>query len=232
MLLTVRADFYGDLLRHGGLATAVPPGLVNLGPMSREGLADAIREPAKAVGLAVDEPLVEEMLDEVCDDLGKLPLLEYALKETWAKRDPTLGRLTLDAYGKAGGIDGAVAKRADEVFGKLGEAEQAAARRLFVSLIAPGEGREDTRARAELPDDEAIRQVVQAFSDASARLLVTGDETASARRTVEISHEALIRHWGLLKEWIKANRDTLRRRERVRERMRHGWSRSVIRRCC
>ena len=139
VLLTVRADFYGDLLRHGGLATAVPPGLVNLGPMGREGLADAIREPARAVGLAVDEPLVGEMLDEVCDDLGKLPLLEYALKETWAKRDPTLGRLTLDAYGKAGGIDGAVAKRADEVFGKLGEAGQAAARRLFVSLIAPGE---------------------------------------------------------------------------------------------
>jgi hypothetical protein len=51
-------------------------------------------------------------------------------------------------------------------------------------------------------------------------LLVTGDETASTRRTVEISHEALIRHWGLLKEWIAANRDTLRRRERVRARMR------------
>ena len=221
VVLTVRADFYGDLLRHDALAAAVPPGLVNLGPMSRADLARAIRQPGNAVGLAVDGPLVEAMLDAVAEDLAKLPLLEYALKETWQRRREH--RLTLDAYGEAGGIDGAVAKRANEIFAGLGAVGQAAARRLFVSLVTPGEGHEDTRARVAVPDDPALGAVIHAFSGADARLLVTGEDvvlsadTPVARRLVEISHEALIREWEPLREWIEANRDTLRRRERVRD---------------
>jgi hypothetical protein len=75
------------------------------------------------------------LVDEVCNDLGKLPLLEYALKETWRRREGQ--RLTLNAYGQAGGIDGAVAQRANQIFASLSQAQQAAARRLFVSLVTP-----------------------------------------------------------------------------------------------
>ena len=202
VVLTVRADFYGDLLRHDALAAAVPPGLVNLGPLSRADLARAIAEPAKAVGLTVDAPLTETLLDAVAEDSGKLPLLEYALKETWQRscqREPRNQRLSLDDYGAAGGIDGAIARRADELYGALDEAGQAAARRLFVSLVTPGEGREDTRARVTLPEDAAMAAVVRTFSGAEARLLVTGDHAVpdgvAASRLVEISHETLIREW-------------------------------------
>ena len=219
VVLTVRADFYGELLQHDRLAAAVPPGQVNLGLMRREDLAAAIQEPATAVDLTVDPPLLAELLDEVCNDLGKLPLLEYALKETWRGREGT--RLTLNAYGQAGGIDGAVAKRANDIYTHLRPAEQAAARRLFVSLVTPGEGREDTRARAVYPaQDDAIGAVVHAFSAAEARLLVTGEDTPSAQRLVEISHETLIREWDVLKAWINDNREALRRREHIRARMR------------
>ena len=219
VVLTVRADFYGELLKHDRLAAAVPPGQVNLGPLRREDLAAAIEAPATAVGLTVDPPLLAELLDEVGNDLGKLPLLEYALKETWRGREGT--RLTLNAYGQAGGIDGAIAKRANDIFTHLRPAEQAAARRLFVSLVTPGEGREDTRARAVYPaQDDAIRTIVHAFSAAEARLLVTGEDSPSAQRLVEISHEALIREWDLLKAWINDNREALRRREHIRARMR------------
>ena len=224
VVLTARADFYADLLRHEALAAAVPPGLVNLGPLSGDDLARAIREPATAVGLTVDGPLVETLLDAVAGDSGKLPLLEYALKETWQhsrKREPRDTRLSLDDYGAAGGIDGAIAQRADELYGALDEAGQSAARRLFVSLVTPGEGREDTRARVVLPDDPAMAAVVRTFSGAEARLLVTGDhavlDAGAAARLVEISHETLIREWQPLKDWVAANRETLRRRERVRD---------------
>ena len=169
--------------------------------MRREDLAAAIQEPAMAVGLTVDPPLLAALLDEVYHDLGKLPLLAYALKETWRGREGT--RLTLNAYGQAGGIDGAVAKRANDIYTHLRPAEQAAARRLFVSLVTPGEGREDTRARAVYPaQDDAIRAVVDAFSAAEARLLVTGEDTPSTQRLVEISHETLIREWDVLNAWI------------------------------
>ena len=219
VVLTVRADFYGEFLKHGPLAAAVPPGQVNLGPLSREGLAAAIRKPAEAVGLTVDPPLLETLVDEVCNDLGKLPLLEYALKETWRRREGQ--RLTLNAYGQAGGIDGAVAQRANQIFTSLSQAQQAAARRLFVSLVTPGEGREDTRARAVYPEqDDAIAAVIDKFSAADARLLVTGEDAPSARRLVDLSHEAMIREWDLLKTWIETNREALRRREHIRARLR------------
>src|SRR5512132_4122480 len=219
VVLTVRADFYGEFLKHGSLAASVPPGQVNLGPLSREGLAAAIRKPAEALGLTVDPPLLETLVDEVCYDLGKLPLLEYALKETWRRREGQ--RLTLNAYGEAGGIDGAVAQRANQIFTSLSQAQQAAARRLFVSLVTPGEGREDTRASAVYPEqDDAIAAVINKFSAADARLLVTGEDAPSARRLVELSHEAMIREWDLLKNWIESNREALRRREHIRARLR------------
>ena len=97
VVLTVRADFYGEFLKHGLLAAAVPPGQVNLGPLSREGLAAAIRKSAEAVGLTVDPPLLE---DEVCNDLGKLPLLEYALKETWRRREGQRRRRCINRAGR------------------------------------------------------------------------------------------------------------------------------------
>src|SRR5262249_61775350 len=143
-------------------------------------------------------------------DRGNRPVLAYAVKEPWLRREGT--RLPPTAYGEAGGSDGAVAKRANEIFAHLKPAEQSAARRLFVSLVSPGEGREDTRAPALYPEDEAIRAVVREFSAPDARLLVTGEDIPAARRLVEISHEALIREWDELKQWVGANRGTLPRR--------------------
>jgi len=221
VILTVRADFYGEFLHHADFAAALTAGQVNLSPVGRDGLEAAIREPAEAVGLIADTPLVKELLDEVTADPGKLPLLEYALKETWQRREGR--RLTLNDYGKAGGIDGAMAQRADRVYGSLTESQKTAARSLFVSLVTPGEGKGDARARLNYPPVGATVKVIQKFADKEVRLLVTGEDEPSGRRIVEISHESLIRRWDQLKDWVEANRDALRRFKRVREQMRQ-WS--------
>ena len=71
--------------------------------------------------------------------------------------------------------------------------QQAAAKRLFVSLVTPGEGREDTRARITLPADPRRWRWSRPSPATEARLIVTGD--AAGSRSVEVSHEALIRHW-------------------------------------
>jgi hypothetical protein len=105
-------------------------------------------------------------------------------------------------------------ERANALFGGLSAEDQAATKRLFVSLVTPGEGREDTRARIDMPGDEAVRRVVQTFAGGEARLVVTDE--AGGRRSVEVSHEALIRHWEKLRGWIDENRDILRTREFLR----------------
>jgi WD40 repeat protein len=80
--------------------------------------------------------------------------------------------------------------------------------------VIPGEGQEDTRARAGMPLDPAQRRIVEQFAGPRTRLLVTGSNRAQ-QPTVEVAHEALIRTWPRLRGWINASREKLRARAAV-----------------
>jgi energy-coupling factor transporter ATP-binding protein EcfA2 len=210
---TVRADFYDPLIAHQEIKSLVPTRQVLLGSMSRSELERTIVEPAKKVGLVFDPPgLVQRILDEAGEDEGMLPLLQYALKEMWARRQEN--RLTGDSYTRSGGVREAIRITAERTFDALSPADQQVARQLFLRLVTPGEGQEDTRARAAMPVDEAQRKIVEQFAAQRTRLLVTGYDRA-ARPTVEVAHEALIRTWPRLRQWIDSNREKLRSRAAI-----------------
>ena len=187
--------------------------------MTEAELRDAIEGPAKAVGARVDADLTDRLLRDIgLDvtsgrqdeyDIGKLPLLEYALEQAWVKRDNA--RIGLGQYA---GLERALDDRASKLYAELSDEQKAAAKRLFVSLVTPGEGREDTRARIALPTDSATQEVVQKFAGPDARLLVTG-EHGPGGAVAEVTHEALIRHWGELRTWVDENRVNLRTRADV-----------------
>jgi hypothetical protein len=101
-------------------------------------------------------------------------------------------RLTGDSYTRSGGVREAIRITAERTFDALSPADQQVARQLFLRLVTPGEGQEDTRARAAMPVDPAQRKIVEQFASQRTRLLVTGYDRA-ARPTVEVAHEALIR---------------------------------------
>ena len=216
LVLGVRSDFYPDLQTHDRLRTAVQDCQVSLGPMTKSELTAAIEGPAKVVGGSVEPELTRKLLRDIgldpadpgADhyDIGKLPLLEYALEQAWAKAKD--GRLGLAHYA---GLEQALEERANAIYDRLPPDQQAAAKRLFVSLVTPGEGREDTRARVTLSTDATVEQAASAFTASDARLIVTGDDAAGAR-SAEVSHEALIRHWERLRGWIDENRANLRTR--------------------
>jgi hypothetical protein len=220
LVLSARSDFYPDIQNHDGLRVAVQETQVSLGTMNEAELRAVIEGPAKALGATLDPKLTEKLIRDIgldpasgrSDeyDIGKLPLLEYALEQAWTKR--TGPRIGLENYS---GLEQALEERANLLFGRLSAEEQAAAKRLFVSLVTPGEGREDTRARIDMPDDAAMRSVIQTFAGTEARLIVT--DKVGERGSVEVSHEALIRHWRELRQWIDANRDNLRTRARLKE---------------
>jgi WD40 repeat protein len=209
----VRSDFYADIQNHDGLRAAVQDSQVSLGPMNEEELRAVIEGPAMAIGAKVDSSLTKRLirdigLDPTSEqhdqyDIGKLPLLEYTLEQAWAKR--TGLEIGLGQYA---GLEQALEQRANELYEKLSLEQQAAAKRLFVRLVTPGEGREDTRARRTLAEDPTTLAVVDVFAGERARLLVTGE--IEGTRSAEISHEALIRHWDRLRHWIDENRENLR----------------------
>ena len=213
VVATVRADFYDPLIGHQAIRPLLPERQVVLGSISRSELERTIVEPAKKVGLAFDPPsLVQRILDEAGEDEGMLPLLQYALKETWALRKGNA--MTADSYTRSGGVREAIRLTAERTFERLSAEDQHAARQLFLRLITPGEGQEDTRARAAKPEEPAQLRIVEQFAGPRTRLLVTGSDRAG-RATVEVAHEALIRTWPRLREWIDANREKLRARAAV-----------------
>ncbi len=203
LLQTLRADFMGQALAHRPLADALEGASVMLGPMTRGELRAAIEKPAEIQGAAFETGLVERILEDVGSEPGQLPLLEFALTLLWERLDH--GWLTHAAYDEIGQVAGALAQYAEEVYGELDENERAQASRVFVQLVQPGEGTEDTRRLATKDDvGEENWGLVQHLADR--RLVVTGQD-AEGRQTVEVVHEALIRGWNRLGEWMAADRD-------------------------
>jgi tetratricopeptide (TPR) repeat protein len=213
VVTSVRADFYDHLIRQKQMAPLLPRQQVNIGAMSKEELRRTIVEPAAKAGLTFDPAtMVNRIIEETGQDEGMLPLLQYALKETWANRDGN--RLTAAAYEQAGGVKGAIIKTADKAFAALSPAEQHAASQLFLRLVSPGEGQEDSRIRAAKPSDTLQQKIVEQFSGPRVRLVVTGSDS-SGHGTIEVAHEALIRTWPRLRSWIDDNRSKLRARAAI-----------------
>jgi hypothetical protein len=209
LILALRADFYGRALRHRPLADALQGHVENLGPMNREELQAAIVRPAEHAKVSFEPRLVETLLDDVESKPGSLPLLQFALREMWGRQEKR--KITRKSYDDVGAVEGALAQRAETIFAAMTEngANQQKVRafqRLFTRLVTLGEGQEDTRRvvdRRELGDD--VWALAQSLAGEDNRLVVT-DAPAFSRETAEVVHEALIRHWPKLVDWIDRDR--------------------------
>lgn len=227
LILTMRADFFGKCAEqdYAGLASIIQEHLVTVMPMNQKELEQAITEPAKKVGLEVEQALVAQMLEDVKGP-ASLPLLQYTLTELWEQRQ--VNRLMLAEYTRLGGVKGTLQKQADNVYHKeLSAEEQRTAKRIFLELTQLGEGTEDTRRqvfKTELINEQQsatlVEKVLQKLADK--RLVVTselrargeGDETVTV---VDVAHEALIRHWSLLRHWVNENREAIRRERKIED---------------
>jgi WD40 repeat protein/DNA-binding SARP family transcriptional activator len=203
LLLTLRADFMGQALAHRPLAEALQAGALMLGPMTQAELRAAVEKPAELQGAAFEPGLVDRILENVGQEPGALPLLEFALTLLWEQH--ASGWLTHAAYDEIGQVEGALARYAEQVFDELNAADQARARQVFEQLVRPGEGTEDTRRSATRDEiGEANWPLAQRLADQ--RLVVTGREAGSGHESVEVVHEALIQRWERLRGWMAADR--------------------------
>jgi Novel STAND NTPase 1/Protein kinase domain/AAA ATPase domain len=197
VVVAVRADFYGRFAALPRLASQLAENHVLVGPMKAEDLRRAIELPSRRAGLRVEPALVDALVVDVVDEPGGLPLLSTALVELWQHRDDRT--LRLDAYRESGGVRGAVARIAEEAYKGFTPPQQETARRILLRL-ASVEGDDAVRRRAslaelELDKDEDARHVVAVLTDSR---LVTASEDA-----LEVAHEALLREWPRLREWLE-----------------------------
>ena len=211
LIITLRADFYSRILAYPELRQTIAHYQVNIGPMSRKELRQAIEQPSHKAGYRWQAGLVELLLQDVGatpqgePEPGALPLLSHALLETWYRRDGRL--LTHEGYQAAGRVTGAIAQTAEAVVDSLEADQQQMARHIFLSLVALGEGVQDSRRYVAhtdlwLADEATGTALLKRLADE--RLLITDDQH------VQLTHEALIREWPRLQGWLAESRESLR----------------------
>jgi WD40 repeat protein len=218
VVLTMRADFYPRLAAFPSLAALVADSNYLVAPLDVDGLRAAIQEPAHRAGLQFEEGLVDTILGDVVDRPGALPLLQHALLELWQRRRGSM--LTLEAYRESGGVEAALANRAEATYASFTVEEQEIARRALLRLTLPGDGTEDTRRRAAFREligspleVDAVEAVINRLAES--RLVTVSRAEGSADAWVDLSHEALIRGWPRMRAWIDDDREALRVHRRI-----------------
>ena len=223
VVFTLRADFLDRPLQYPDLAEIARERMVLVPAMSLDELERAVVGPARRIGLMFEAGLVAAILDEVRDQLGALPLLQYALSELFLRRKDR--ELKLSAFRAMGGVRGALAGRAESAYAGLNATAKDAARQLFLRLTTLGEGSEDTRRRTRQSEIAALQLTPQAQAAsaaaitefAKARLLTFDRDGASHESTIEVAHEALLRSWSRLRDWLSASRADLRLQRQLNE---------------
>jgi serine/threonine protein kinase len=212
VVLTLRADFYdhpladellGPIISEANLALAVP------GPSQ---LRETIERPAEQAGVTFETGLTDLLLADVQGQPGGLPLLQFTLAALVA--ESVDGRVTIADYEQLGGLGGALTRRAESAYQSLRPGQQDVAREIFMRLVSVSEDADDVRRRVRRVELESVgleagdvAHVLTAFGDA--RLLTFDRDPLTRGPTVEVAHEALLRHWERFRSWLEARRESL-----------------------
>jgi formylglycine-generating enzyme required for sulfatase activity len=213
-VLTLRADFFQRALGEPLLVDVLHNGAFPLAAPGTAALWEMITRPAELAGIPFEEGLVQRILDDVGSESGALALLAYTLDELYHDSHDD-GQLTHEDYDALGGVQGAIGQRADAAFSQLGDAARAALPIVFRELVTVDDGGTATRRRCPVADvtpTEDAAQLVEALT--AARLLVQSEQ--DGRPTIEIAHEALLRSWPALHDWLQSTTTDLRIIRRLR----------------
>jgi DNA-binding winged helix-turn-helix (wHTH) protein/Tol biopolymer transport system component len=212
LVIVLRADFYANCLEHTALSRCLEANLFNVPRMGTEKLRKSIESRLLLAGASAENGLVESLLEDAGKDPGNLALVEHALGQLWERCAGNGRILTNQAYTQIGRLRGALGRHADEVYESLGnEKQRQSAQRIFLELVHLGEGAQDTRRRVRKSDlyslctAEELEPVLSRMI--SSRLVSSGMD--GEETFIEVSHEALIREWPALREWLAQNRDQL-----------------------
>jgi formylglycine-generating enzyme required for sulfatase activity len=237
VVATMRSDFFDRLETSAWLTLArlavnearyqlLPPDGVEIGQIIRQPAREArLRFEYDATrGLTLDETIRQA----AAIDRGALPLLSFLLDQLWQRRSDA-GLLTFGAYEELGGLEGAIGRRAEELF----QAQPEAVRNELAPLLRTLVTVRGTTAMARaaplslFPEGVPRRVLVNAFLAPEARLLVSDSDGGEAQ--LRLAHEALLTHWSRAKAQVDADARDLELRGRLEEEAGH-WRAAETRR--
>jgi GH25 family lysozyme M1 (1,4-beta-N-acetylmuramidase) len=223
IVMTMRLEWLNECASYTGLAEAINEGIYLVPQMSRRQFQQAILGPIEAAGGTINSALLDRMLNDLDGRIDQLPVLQHALLRIWQRRKPG-EPLGLPVYQEVGTFSDCLSRHANEVFDALSPLEKTAAEGLFRSITQVFKGRKVRRPRplGEVAAERrapmtVLENVIEAFRASGRSFLVARDEQLNPSSIIDISHEALIRQWGLLTKWVDDEAVTLARIGRLEE---------------
>jgi len=228
VVVSMRSDFLDRVAEDEALLRELSQGLFFLQPPDRQGLREAILQPAEMAGYQFeDETIVEQMVNHLENSPAALPLLQFAATQLWELRDRKRRLLTEASYQAIGGIGGALATHADAVLLQLAPLHQGLARAILLRLVTP----ERTRAIVSLselaelaPHAREVQQVLDHL--VAARLLVVHAAEDNRQASAEIVHESLLVGWPRLQRWLEETQEDAAFLEQLRQAARQWQARN------
>ncbi|WP_395398938.1 transcriptional regulator [Pseudoduganella sp. UC29_106] len=220
VVMACRNDFYPDIVALPSLmALKARGGHYDLTTPDGADIAQIVRQPARAAQLTFEQDAKSgASLDDVLCDAARgspdtLPLLQYCLNELYRLRSDD-GVLRFDAFHELGGIEGAIGIRAEQVVAALKPEQVAALPHVLSLLVNIGDEQAAVTARRSpwsLLRSDAEKELVRAMVEA--RLFVS--ELAGDVPSFGVAHEALLRRWPRVADWIERYRHALQLRTRL-----------------
>lgn len=221
VILTMRVDFLEHLSQFIIFESLFRSNMQILPLLNPVELREVIEEPANLIMLKFEDGVVDALIDDVRNDRAPLPLLQFALLKLWDNKERN--RITMKAYLDLEGAHGALPRTADKLYRQLSPEDQGALRYILVKLSRqPSKGQEVTRDRVSLkslyedgPGRDRVEWVLNRLVDE--HLVRRTDGDTEKETLIEIAHEALVRNWQPLLDWLDEDRILIRRRESLNE---------------
>jgi WD40 repeat protein/energy-coupling factor transporter ATP-binding protein EcfA2 len=214
IIITMRSDFIGECSRFQDFTSLINKSNYLIPRMSRDNFKRVIVEPVKIAGASISEELVEKILNEMGDNQDQLPILQHALMRTWSywKENSTADKaIGINDYEATGGIFRALSDHANEAFDDLNQEEKQGCERIFRSLTEKGSDNRGVRRPtsvkelskiSELPEEKVIKIVDVFRAEGRSFLTPSIDNRLDSNSVIDLSHEALMRIWDKLNNWV------------------------------
>ena len=221
-ILTIRSDFVGDCSRFPEFTKALNNSQFLIPQMTRQEKREAIEGPVKAMGAAIEDELVETILQDINDRHDQLPLMQHSLMRTWDYwKSVKMGNeeINLSHYESIGGMEKALSVHANEIFNELDAGQKKVCERLFKSITEKGaEGRSIRRPASILEianisgaTTSAVKDIVEHFRKPGRTILTPSNDVELKDETIiDISHESLMRIWEVLAEWLEEEHEAIK----------------------
>lgn len=218
VLASLRADFLTRIGALPALGRMLATSVQMILPLDRSALRLVMTEPLRQKGYAFEsEAMIDEILDAVPGD-GGLPLLQFSLSVLWDLRDSGRRRLPASALAQIGGPTGALAHHADLLLASLLPEQRAAARRVLCKLVSAEDTRRPRPESQLLSGDASEKAALSALVQGR---LVIAREASDGDSCYELTHEALIRDWPTLRDWLTNEGERRAVRQRLEEAAAH-----------